>query len=62
MSALMSSLWNRFQQFYPRHDALGFSIDISRIRFGDDFLANLTAKLPGAAFGAGPSADPFALS
>ena len=62
MSALMSSLWNRFQQFYLRHDALGFSIDISRIRFGDDFLANLTATLPGAAFGAGPSADPFALS
>jgi len=64
MSALMSSLWNRFQQFYLRHDALGFSIGISRIRFGDDSLANLTAKLPGAqaAFGAGPSADTFALS
>jgi hypothetical protein len=59
----MSSLWNRFPQFYPRHDALGFSIDISRIRFGDDFLANLTANLSDApaACGAGPSADAFAL-
>jgi glucose-6-phosphate isomerase len=33
----MSSLWDRFQKYYLRHEALGFSIDISRIRFGDDF-------------------------
>ena len=37
----MSSLWDRFQQYYLRHDALGFSIDISRIRFGDDFLEKM---------------------
>jgi glucose-6-phosphate isomerase len=35
----MSSLWDRFQEFYVRHEALGFSIDISRVRFGDDFFA-----------------------
>src|SRR5580658_5006389 len=37
----MSSLWDRFQQYYLRHEALGFSIDISRIRFGDDFLEKM---------------------
>jgi glucose-6-phosphate isomerase len=33
----MSSLWNRYQQYLLRHDALGFTLDISRMRFGDDF-------------------------
>ena len=37
----MSSLWDRFQQYYLRHDTLGFSIDVSRIRFGDDFLEKM---------------------
>lgn len=32
----MSSLWERFQQFYLRDDALGFSVDSSRIRFGEE--------------------------
>ena len=35
----MSSLWDRYHQFQVRHDALGFSIDISRMRFGADFFA-----------------------
>src|SRR4051794_40905600 len=35
----MSSLWNRFQEFQVRHAALGLSLDISRMRFGDDFFA-----------------------
>jgi glucose-6-phosphate isomerase len=39
----MSSLWDRFQQYYLRNEALGFSIDISRIRFGDDFFAKMEA-------------------
>ena len=34
----MSSLWDRYQQYFLRHDALGFSLDISRMRFGDDFF------------------------
>jgi len=37
----MSSLWDRFQQYYLRHDALGFSIDICRVRFGGDFLEKM---------------------
>jgi len=35
----MSSLWDRYQEFQIRHDALGISLDISRVRFGDDFFA-----------------------
>src|SRR5438105_14892347 len=34
----MNSLWDRFQELHVRHEALGFSIDISRMRFGDDFF------------------------
>jgi glucose-6-phosphate isomerase len=37
----MSSLWNRYQQYLVRHEALGFSLDVSRMRFGDDFLGNM---------------------
>ncbi|HYR59336.1 MAG TPA: glucose-6-phosphate isomerase [Chthoniobacteraceae bacterium] len=35
----MNSLWARFQELHVRHEALGFSIDISRMRFADDFFA-----------------------
>ena len=35
----MSSLWDRYQQYFLRDATLGFSLDISRMRFGDDFLA-----------------------
>lgn len=34
----MKSLWDRFQQFEVRHEALGISVDISRMRFPGDFL------------------------
>jgi glucose-6-phosphate isomerase len=37
----MNSLWDRFQEFYLQNDALGFSIDISRMRFDDGFFARL---------------------
>src|ERR1700730_17664065 len=33
-----SSLWNRFQGHFLRYDDLGFSIDISRMKFPDDFF------------------------
>jgi len=33
-----SSLWQRFQQYFLRYDDLGFSIDISRMKFPDDFF------------------------
>ena len=35
----MSILWDRFQKYYIRHPQLGFSLDISRMRFGDGFFA-----------------------
>ncbi len=37
----MSSLWDRYQKYLLRHDALGFSLDVSRMRFGDDFFGNM---------------------
>jgi glucose-6-phosphate isomerase len=39
----MSSLWDRFQKYHLRDEALGFSLDISRMRFADDFLAQQEA-------------------
>ena len=36
----MSTLWDRFQKYFIRHPQLGFSIDISRMRFGDGFFAD----------------------
>jgi glucose-6-phosphate isomerase len=36
-----SSLWPRFQKYFLRYDDLDFSIDISRMRFGDDFFGKM---------------------
>jgi glucose-6-phosphate isomerase len=36
-----SSLWQRFQQYFLRYDDLDFSIDISRMKFPDDFFAKM---------------------
>jgi glucose-6-phosphate isomerase len=36
-----SSLWPRFQKYFLRYDDLDFSIDISRMRFGDDFFEKM---------------------
>ncbi len=35
------SLWQRFQQYYLRYDDLGFSIDISRMRFPEGFFERM---------------------
>src|SRR5690349_5427723 len=40
-----SSLWQRFQQYFLRYDELGFSIDISRMKFPDDFFVNMQPKI-----------------
>ncbi len=40
-----SSLWQRFQQYFLRYDELGFSIDISRMKFPDDFFAQMRPKI-----------------
>lgn len=36
-----SSLWPRFQKYFLRYDDLGFSIDISRMRFADGFFEQM---------------------
>ena len=40
-----SSLWQRFQQYFLRYDELGFSIDISRMKFPDDFFIVMGSKI-----------------
>jgi len=40
-----SSLWQRFQQNFLRYDDLGFSIDISRMKFPDDFFEQMRPKI-----------------
>jgi len=37
----MTSLWDRFQKYYLVNDELGISLDISRMRFDDDFLGKM---------------------
>ena len=40
-----SSLWQRFQQYFLRYEDLGFSIDISRMKFPDDFFDQIQPKI-----------------
>src|SRR5438034_8783044 len=40
-----SSLWPRFQKYFLRYDDLGFSIDISRMRFADEFFDRMQPKI-----------------
>ncbi len=40
-----SSLWPRFQKYFLRYDDLDFSIDISRMKFADDFFAKMQARV-----------------
>jgi glucose-6-phosphate isomerase len=40
-----SALWQRFQQYFLRYDELGFSIDISRMKFADDFFGHMRSKI-----------------
>src|SRR3984893_10595667 len=40
-----SSLWQRFQQCFLRYDDPDFSIDISRMKFPDDFFAKMREKI-----------------
>ena len=37
----MSSLWDRFQQYFLRHEALGFTLDISRMKFAEPHMESL---------------------
>lgn len=38
------SLWSRFQKYFLRYDDIGFSIDISRMGFDDDFFSRMAAR------------------
>src|SRR5438128_5459727 len=40
-----SSLWQLFQQYFLRYDDLGFSIDVSRMKFPDDFFERMQSKI-----------------
>src|SRR6201982_2196107 len=40
----MNSLWQRFQKYFLRYSEIGFTIDISRMRFADDFLQSMGAR------------------
>jgi glucose-6-phosphate isomerase len=40
-----SSLWQRFQQYFLRYDELDFSIDISRMKFADDFFDKMRPRI-----------------
>ncbi len=39
------SMWSRFQEFFLAYDDIGFSIDVSRMRFADDFFATMQPKI-----------------
>ena len=39
------SLWPRFQKYFLRYDDLGFSIDISRMRFADGFFEEMRPRV-----------------
>ena len=38
-------LWNRYQQYLWQSEALGMSVDISRMSFGDNFLAQMEPRI-----------------
>src|SRR3954468_7414426 len=40
-----SSLWPRFQKYFLHYDDLGFSIDISRMRFADAFFDEMKTRI-----------------
>src|SRR4051794_8459771 len=40
-----SSLWQRFQRYFLRYDDPDFSIDISRMKFPDDFFDTMKPKI-----------------
>src|SRR2546423_7177382 len=40
----MNSPWQRFQKYFLRYTDIGFTIDISRMRFADGFLQSMGAR------------------
>lgn len=59
----MSTLWDRFQQYYLSHSGLGISLDVSRMGFSNEFLSGMQAPAQSAfaamaALEAGAEANP----
>jgi glucose-6-phosphate isomerase len=44
LAPVMNSLWQRFQKYFLRYTDIGFTIDISRMRFADDFLRSMGVR------------------
>ncbi|MBA3834019.1 MAG: glucose-6-phosphate isomerase [Chthoniobacterales bacterium] len=42
---MSTSIWQRFQEYFLRYDDLGFSLDISRMRFPDDFFGKMQPQV-----------------
>jgi glucose-6-phosphate isomerase len=40
--------WERFQKYYYEFPTLGLRMDLSRMRFEDDFLARMEPRLQAA--------------
>src|SRR6266404_7195401 len=40
-----SSLWQRFQQYFVHYDDLDFSLDVSRMKFPDDFFEKMQPQI-----------------
>src|SRR6266571_9414042 len=40
-----SSLWQRFQRYFLEHRELGFSLDISRMKFPDDLFEKMRPQI-----------------
>jgi glucose-6-phosphate isomerase len=45
---MTSDLWQRFQRYFLSYEDLGFSIDISRMKFADDFLGMMQPRVEAA--------------
>ncbi|MBA2742985.1 MAG: glucose-6-phosphate isomerase [Chthoniobacterales bacterium] len=41
---IANSLWPRFQEYFLQQEETGVSVDISRMRFGDDFLERMRPR------------------
>ncbi len=39
------ALWQRFQDYFLSYDDIGFSLDVSRMRFADDFFAKMQSRI-----------------
>jgi glucose-6-phosphate isomerase len=41
----VTSLWDKFERYFLRYDDLGFTLDISRMRFADDFFEKMKQRI-----------------